>query len=203
MIPNKSLLVLLLFSISGSVVLTTIPLQPSYSSSAQETSDEDQQGEPAGDEHVDEEPADESEPKSADEIATTPLDDGLTEKEKEKEKVPICPVKYSWNANLKKCVYVGGGHWGTSITNETSPSTNVMGGQEQLTLDIINANGLEVVDEPIIDVGAVGDDGTTEKEIKCVKNSQGQTFCYEELKPDEVCLKPIDEKDPPLCPPPG
>jgi hypothetical protein len=100
-------------------------------------------------------------------------------------------------------VYVGGGHWGTSITNETSPSTDVIGGQEQLTLDIINANGLEEVDEPIGDVGAVGDDGTTEKEIKCVKNSQGQTFCYEELKPDEVCLKPIDEKDPPLCPPPG
>jgi hypothetical protein len=107
MIPNKSLLVLLLFSIVGSIVLTTIPLQLSYSSSAQETSDEDQQGEPAGDEEpVDEEPADESEPKSADEIATTPLDDGLTEKEKEKEKVPICPVKYSWNANLKKCVFV-------------------------------------------------------------------------------------------------
>jgi hypothetical protein len=193
MIPNKSLLALLLFSIVGSVVLTTIPLHLLYSSSAQETSDEDQQGEPTGDE----EPADESEP------ATTPLDDGLTEKEKEKEKVPICPVKYSWNANLKKCVYVGGGHWGTSITNETSPSTDVIGGQEQLTLDIINANGLEEVDEPIGDVGAVGDDGTTEKEIKCVKNSQGQTFCYEELKPDEVCLKPIDEKDPPLCPPPG
>jgi hypothetical protein len=76
MIPNKSLLALLLFSIVGSVVLTTIPLHPLYSSSAQETSDEDQQGEPTGDE----EPADESEPKSADETATSPLDDGLTEK---------------------------------------------------------------------------------------------------------------------------
>jgi hypothetical protein len=174
MIPNKSFLALLLFSIVGSVVLTIIPLQLSYSSSAQETTDEDQQGEPAGEEEpVYEEPADESEPKP------------------------------SWNANLKICVYVGGGHWGTSITNETISSTDVMGGQEQLTLDIINANGLEVVDEPFGDVGAVGDDGTTEKEIKCVKNSQGQTFCYEELKPDEVCLKPIDEKDPPLCPPPG
>ena len=32
---------------------------------------------------------------------------------------------------------------------------------------------------------------------------QGQTFCYEELKADEVCLKSIDEKDLPLCPPPG
>jgi hypothetical protein len=60
-------------------------------------------------------------------------------------------------------VYVGGGHWGTSITNETSPSTDILGEQEQLTLDIINANGLEVVDEPIGDVGAVEDNGTTKK----------------------------------------
>ena len=77
--------------------------------------------------------------------------------------------------------------------------------QEQLTLDIIEANGLEVVNETTTDIDGGGDgggDGTTAKEIKCVKNSQGQVFCYEELKPDEVCLKPIDEKDPPLCPPP-
>jgi hypothetical protein len=76
--------------------------------------------------------------------------------------------------------------------------------QEQLPLDIIEANGLEVVNETTTDINGGrdgGGDGSTAKEIKCVKNSQGQVFCYEELKPDEVCLKPIDEKDPPLCPP--
>jgi hypothetical protein len=59
MIPNKSFLALLLFSKIESIVLTTISLHLSYSSSAQETSDEDQQGESANDEEpVDEELAD-------------------------------------------------------------------------------------------------------------------------------------------------
>ena len=130
--------------------------------------------------------------------------------EKEKEKVPTCPAKYSWNANLKKCVYVGGGHWGTSISNETSPPADVAEEeQQQLTLDIINSNGLVVVNETTTD--AISNDGsndgpsgpgTTAREVTCVKNSQGQIFCYEVLKPDENCLKPINVEDPPLCRPP-
>lgn len=53
------------------------------------------------------------------------------------------------------------------------------------------------------DGSAVNDgDGTTAKEIKCVKNNQGQTFRYGELNPDEVRLKPINAEDPPLSPPP-
>jgi hypothetical protein len=129
MIRNKSLLTLLLFFIVGSTV-STIPVQLSYSSSAEETSDEDQQGEPTGDEEpVDEEPVDEPEPE-------TPS-----------EELPISdePVQ-------------------TTATQE-----------------------------PI--------DPAPEREV-CVTNANGQKFCYKELKPDEVCLKPTNAEDPPICPPP-
>ena len=44
-------------------------------------------------------------------------------------------------------------------------------------------------------------DPQAEKEI-CVTNTNGQKFCYKELKPDEACLKPINAEDPPICPPP-
>lgn len=44
-------------------------------------------------------------------------------------------------------------------------------------------------------------DPQAEKEI-CVTNAKGQKFCYKELEPDEVCLKPINAEDPPICPPP-
>ena len=92
----------------------------------------------------------------------------------------------------------------TEPADETIPESPTEKQQEQLTLDIIDANGLVVVNETTTNIGGgeVGGDGTTAKEVKCVKNSQGQTFCYEELKPDEVCLKPINAEDPPLCPPP-
>jgi hypothetical protein len=76
--------------------------------------------------------------------------------------------------------------------DEIIPESPTEEQQEQLTLDIIDANGLVIVNETTADVdgSVVGGNGTmTAKEIKCVKNSQGQTFCYEELKPDEVCLK--------------
>jgi hypothetical protein len=39
----------------------------------------------------------------------------------------------------------------------------------------------------------------TEREI-CVTNANGQKFCYKELTPDEVCLKPMNADDPPFCP---
>ena len=41
------------------------------------------------------EPNDETNPELSDEDLT----------EKEEDKVPTCPVKHSWNANLKKCVW--------------------------------------------------------------------------------------------------
>jgi hypothetical protein len=55
---NESLLAILLFSIVGSTVLTAAPLQLSYSSSTEETNDEEQPGELGGDteEPVDKEP---------------------------------------------------------------------------------------------------------------------------------------------------
>jgi hypothetical protein len=84
---------------------------------------------------MNEEPVDEPEPEPADETATIPVDDGLTEKDKDKDKAFDCPIKYYWDSKLKKCVFAGG-HWGTSITNETSPSTpstDVPEEQEQLT----------------------------------------------------------------------
>ena len=65
MTRNESLLAILLFSIVGSTVLTAAPLPLSYSSSTEETNDEEQPGEPGGDteEPVDKEPVvDEPEP---------------------------------------------------------------------------------------------------------------------------------------------
>ena len=44
-------------------------------------------------------------------------------------------------------------------------------------------------------------DPAPEREV-CVTNANGQKFCYKELKPDEVCLKPMNAEDPPICPPP-
>ena len=190
--------------------MSIIPTQILYSSLVQETGDEDQQDGASDDEGpVDNEPTDEPETANEpnDETNPEPSDEDLTEKEK--DKVPTCPVKHSWNATLKKCVWVGGGHWDTSVVNETSPSADLMEEQQQLTLDIINSNGLVVVNETTTDVagnggGSGGPSGpsTTAREVTCVKNSQGQTFCYEVLKPDENCLKPINVEDPPLCRPP-
>ena len=34
--------------------------------------------------------------------------------------------------------------------------------------------------------------------MTCVKNAQGQVFCYETLPTDEHCLKRMVEEDPPL-----
>jgi hypothetical protein len=63
MISNESLLALLLFSIAGCTALTSTLVQPTYSSSSEESSDEGEQMEPASDEEpVSEEPGDESEP---------------------------------------------------------------------------------------------------------------------------------------------
>jgi len=181
--------------------MSTIPTQILYSTSVQEPSNEDQQDRASDDEGpVDEEPTDEPEAANEpnDETNPEPSDDDLTEKEK--DKVPTCPVKHSWNANLKKCVWVGGGHWGTSVVNETSPSADFTEKQQQLTLDIINANGLVPVnDTTVADGNGIAGGGTAAREVTCVSNSQGQTFCYEILKPDENCLKPINVEDPPLC----
>ena len=79
--------------------------------------------------------------------------------------------------------------------------------QKQLALDIITSNGLAVVNEtfPGVDGDATGSGtgtsnvGNTEKEVTCVKNSQGQVFCYETLPTEENCMKPVVEEDPPLC----
>jgi hypothetical protein len=81
-----------------------------YSSSVQETSNEDQQDGASDDEWpVDEESTDEPEAANEPNDETNPelSDEDLTETEE--DKVPTCPVKHSWNANLKKCVWVGGG----------------------------------------------------------------------------------------------
>ena len=78
--------------------------------------------------------------------------------------------------------------------------------QKQLVLDIINSNGLVIVNEtaPAVDgvgggsgTGDVG--GAAEKEVTCVKNAKGEVFCYETLPTIEHCLKPMTEEDPPLC----
>lgn len=77
--------------------------------------------------------------------------------------------------------------------------------QEQVALDIISSNGLVVVNETASAVDGDGSSGTgddvgaTEKEVTCVKNAQGQVFCYETLPTDEHCLKPMVEEDPPIC----
>lgn len=44
-------------------------------------------------------------------------------------------------------------------------------------------------------------DPAPEREV-CITKAKGQKFCYKELKPDEVCMKPINAEDPPICPPP-
>ena len=44
--------------------------------------------------------------------------------------------------------------------------------------------------------------GRTAREVTCIKNSQGQIFCYKVLNVDENCLKPINVEDPPVCRPP-
>jgi cytoskeletal protein RodZ len=77
--------------------------------------------------------------------------------------------------------------------------------QEQLALEIISSNGLVVINETAIAVGGDGsgsgtaDVGAAEKEVTCVKNAQGQVFCYETLPTDEHCMKPIVVEDPPIC----
>jgi len=83
--------------------------------------------------------------------------------------------------------------------NETNPVSVTEGEQEQkqLVLDIISSNGLVVINEtaPAVDgVGSgsgTGNVGATEKEMTCVKNAQGQVFCYETLPTDEHSLKPM------------
>lgn len=210
MFHNNGLLILMIAMTIGGT-LSIVPAQILYSTSVQETGDEAPQDGASDDAGpVDEEPVDEPEPvnKPNDETIPEPSDEDLAEKEK--DKVPTCPVKHTWNANLKKCVWVGGGHWGTSVVNETSPSADITEEQQQqLTLDIISSNGLVVVNETTTDIvdngggsGGASGPGTAAREVTCVKNSQGQTFCYEVLQPDENCLKPINVEDPPLCRPP-
>jgi hypothetical protein len=162
MTRDKSLLVLLLFSIIGSTV-STIPVQLSYSSTAQETSDDNQQDKP-----VDEEPVDKPEP--VDNGEPTPVDEPVDEEDP--------------NA-------LEGG---------------LTGQQQELTLDIISANGLTLINGTSTDAdgdGVGGGDGTVERQMTCVGNSQGQTFCYEPLPTEENCLKPMNVEDPPLCLPKG
>jgi hypothetical protein len=77
--------------------------------------------------------------------------------------------------------------------------------QRELTMEIINFNGLI----PVNDTSSMdksggdgvgnGDNSPTAEKVTCVKNDRGEVFCYEELKPIEHCLKPIKEEDPPLC----
>jgi hypothetical protein len=149
--------------LAGSTLSTT-SIQPVYSSSTQETSDEDQRDEPSnGGEPSNEGSADEAETEPVgepvDDTNAEPLDESLTEQEQ----------------------------------------------QEQLSLDIINANGLVLLNDTSgVDGNGDNDGGgggpsTTSKEITCVGNSQGQTFCYERLPTEENCLKPINVEDPPLC----
>lgn len=115
----------------GSTV-STLPVQLLYSSSEQETSDGDQQGQPTGSEEpVDDEPLDEPEPAPETPSGDLPISDEQEE---------------------------------TTVTQEPG-------------------------------------DPVTEREV-CITNAKGQKFCYKELKPDEVCLKPINAEDPPICPPP-
>jgi len=84
--------------------------------------------------------------------------------------------------------------------NNELPASEQEQQQQQLTLDIINANGLVPVnDTTVADGNGIAGGGTAAREVTCVSNSQGQTFCYEILKPDENCLKPINVEDPPLC----
>jgi hypothetical protein len=69
---------------------------------------------------------------------------------------------------------------------------------EQLTLDMIDSEGLAVVNDTA-DVDGAGGDGTAAKQVVCVENNQGQKFSYEYLKPDENCLERLNVEDPPLC----
>jgi outer membrane biosynthesis protein TonB len=173
-----SLLALLVVGISGIMVtgstFNSTPILPAYSTPAQESSGEavGQQDE-ATDEPTEDEPT-----------VDQPVDDEPeTEPETEPEPLVAEPV------------------------NETTPIsvTEKEQEQKQLTLDIISSNGLVVVNETAPAVDGVGSDsgtgnvGATEKEVTCVKNAQGQVFCYETLPTDEHCLKPMVEEDPPLC----
>jgi hypothetical protein len=56
--------------------------------------------------------------------------------------------------------------------------------------------------EPIVTTNQPGGGPVIEREIS-VTNANDQKFYYKELAPDEVCLKPVNEEDPPLCPPPA
>ena len=173
-----SLLALLVVGISGIMVtgstFNSTPILPAYSTPAQESSGEavGQQDE-ATDEPTEDEPT-----------VDQPVDDEPeTEPETEPEPLVAEPV------------------------NETTPIsvTEKEQEQKQLTLDIISSNGLVVVNETAPAVDGVGSDsgtgnvGATEKEVTCVKNAQGQVFCYETLPTIEHCLKPMVEEDPPLC----
>ncbi len=77
--------------------------------------------------------------------------------------------------------------------------------QRELTMEIINSNGLIPVNDTSSrdksggDGIGNGDNSPTAEKVTCVKNDRGEVFCYEELKPIEHCLKPIKEEDPPLC----
>lgn len=53
--------------------------------------------------------------------------------------------------------------------------------------------------EPIVTTNQSGGGPVTEREI-CITNPNDQKFCYKEMTPDEVCLKPVNEEDPPLSP---
>jgi hypothetical protein len=170
-----SLLALLVVGISGIMVtgstLNSTPILPVYSTPAQESSGEavEQQDEAT------------NEPTEDDPTVDQPVDD-----EPETEPEPAAAAEPA---------------------NETTPVrvTEEEQEQKQLALDIISSNGLVVVNETAPALDGVGSDsgtgnvGATEKEVTCVKNAQGQVFCYETLPTDEHCLKPMVEEDPPLC----
>lgn len=128
---------------------SAIPIQLAYSSSAEESSGENQQDGSAQDQATDGESDTQPEPStkpSEDEISTEQLGENADQEE-----------------------------------------------QEQRALEIIEDNGLVVVNETLTNTGG----GSSA--AKCVANSQGQTFCYEPLPTEENCLKPIKVEDPPLC----
>jgi hypothetical protein len=137
---KSTFMILAVIGLSGIMLvggtLVTIPVQPSYSSSEQQTDDEQQ-----------------------------------TEPEVPQEEVPGTDEQQEPQAPDEQ-----------QIPTDTEP------------LGTANQSAPTIKDPS--DVPA------PEREI-CVTNANGQRFCYKELKPDEACLKPMNEEDPPFCPTPN
>ena len=81
------------------------------------------------------------------------------------------------------------------MANGTSPTIGITEELKQLTLDIINSNGLAVVNDTTTDVVSIGagdgpsGPGTTAREVTCAKKCHNRLFCNQILKPNEHCLK--------------